>query len=353
MRNRISRRDVIRGSASLGLTAFATRVMAAAPAPVSITPDLVEAAKKEGKVILYSSMDLPVGEKLGKAFEAQYPGIAVQIERSGSERLFQRVDQEFASNIRAVDVINTSDASHIITWKKNGWLAPFVTEDIAQHFLPQFRDPEGMSATSRIYLSSIAYNTKLVKPEDAPKSWADLLDPKWAGKMVKGHPAYSGTIMTATFQLVRELGWEYLEKLSKQRVMQVQSSTDPPKKLALGERAVMADGNEYGVVLLKESGQPVEPVYPTEGTPTISGPTAIFATAPHPNAARLFQAWLHTRETQQFFADYTAQYSAHAQVQSKPGRRKISDLKLMKEDAAGVEAAAEEIKTRYAKLFRV
>jgi len=165
--------------------------------PVSITPDLVEAAKKEGKVILYSSMDLPVGERLGKAFEAQYPGIAVQIERSGSERLFQRVDQEFASNIRAVDVINTSDASHIITWKKNGWLAPFVTEDIAQHFLPQFRDPDGMSATSRIYLSSIAYNTKLVKPEEAPTSWADLLDPKWAGKMVKGHPAYSGTIMTA------------------------------------------------------------------------------------------------------------------------------------------------------------
>jgi iron(III) transport system substrate-binding protein len=353
MRKKPSRRDIIKGSAALGLTAFATRVMAAAPPPVSITPDLVDAAKKEGKVILYSSMDLPVGEKLGKAFEAQYPGIAVQIERSGSERLFQRVDQEFASNIRAVDVINTSDASHIISWKRNGWLAPYVTEDIAQHFLPEYRDPDGMSATSRIWLSSIAYNTKLVKPEDAPKSFADLLDPKWAGKMVKGHPAYSGTIMTATFQMARELGWDYMEKLSKQRVMQVQSSTDPPKKLSLGERAVMADGNEYGVVLLKEAGQPVEPVYPIEGTPTISGPTAIFATAPHPNAARLFQAWLHTRETQQFFCDYTAQYSVHAQVQSKPGRRKISDLKLMKEDAAGVEAMTEEIKTRYAKLFRV
>jgi len=353
MRKKFSRRDVIRGSAAFGLAALSTRVIAAAPAPVSITPDLVDAAKKEGKVLLYSSMDLPVGEKLGKAFEAQYPGIAVQIERSGSERLFQRVDQEFASNIRAVDVINTSDASHIITWKKNGWLAPYVTEDIAQHFLPEYRDPDGMSATSRIWLSSIAYNTKLVKPEDAPTSFADLLDPKWAGKMVKGHPAYSGTIMTATFQMVRELGWDYMEKLSKQRVMQVQSSTDPPKKLSLGERAVMADGNEYGVVLLKEAGQPVEPVYPTEGTPTISGPTCIFATAPHPNAARLFQAWLHTRETQQFFCDYTAQYSVHAQVQSKPGRRKISELKLMKEDAAGVEAMTEEIKTRYAKLFRV
>src|SRR3954467_2727740 len=353
MRNRISRRDLIRGSASLGLTAFATRVMAAAPEPVAITPALVEAAKKEGKLILYSSMDLPVGEKLGKAFEAAYPGISVQIERSGSERLFQRIDQEVSSGIRAADVINTSDASHIITWKRNKWLAPFVSEDMARHFLPEYRDPDGMSATSRIYLSSMAYNTNLVKAEDAPKSFADLLDPKWAGKMVKGHPAYSGTIMTATFQMVRELGWGYFEKLARQRVMQVQSSTDPPKKLSLGERAVMADGNEYGPVLLKEAGQPVEPIYPAEGAPTISGPTAIFATAPHPNAARLFQAWLHTPETQHFFTAYTAQYSAHAQVQSKPGRRKISDIKLMREDAAGVEAAAEEIKTRYAKLFRV
>ncbi len=351
---KLSRRDVLKGSTALALgTVFASPARAQAPPPEAITPQLIEAAKKEAKVVVYSAMDLPVGEKLGKAFEAQYPGIQVQIERSGSERLFQRIDQEFASGIRAADVVNSSDASHFITWKKNGWLAPFVTEDMAQHFLAEYRDPDGMSATTRIYLSSIAYNTNLVKPDDAPKSFVDLLDPKWAGKMVKGHPAYSGTIMTTTFQLVRELGWEYYEKLSKQRVMQVQSSTDPPKKLALGERAIMADGNEYNVVLLKEAGQPVEPVYPTEGTPTVSGPTGIFATAPHPQAARLFQAWLHTRETQQFFVDFTAQYSVHAQVQSKPGRRKISDIKLMKEDPAGVEKMAEEIKTRYARLFRV
>jgi iron(III) transport system substrate-binding protein len=353
-KRKVSRRDVLKGSAALALgTVFAAPVRAEAPAPEAITPQLIEAANKEGKVVLYSAMDLPVGEKLGKAFEAKYPGIQVQVERAGSERLFQRIAQEFASGIHAADVVNSSDASHFIPWKQNGWLAPFVSEDIAKYFPVEYRDPDGMFATTRLYLSSIAYNTNLVKPDDAPKSFADLLDPRWAGKMVKGHPAYSGTIMTATFQMVRELGWEYFEKLSKQRVMQVQSSTDPPKKLSLGERAVMADGNEYGVVLLKEAGQPVEPVYPTEGTPTISGPTGIFATAPRPNAARLFQAWLHTREAQQFFVDFTAQYSVHAQVQSKPGRRKISDIKLMKEDAAGVAKMAEEIKTRYAKLFRV
>jgi iron(III) transport system substrate-binding protein len=349
-----SRRDVLKGTSALALGAvFASPARAAAPPAEAITPQLIEAAKKEGKVVYYSSMDLPVGEKLGKAFEAAFPGIQIQIERSGSERLFQRIAQEFSSDIHAADVINSSDAAHFIPWKKSGWLMPFVSEDIAKYFPESYRDPDGMFAVSRIWLSSIAINTNLVKPEDAPKSFADLLDAKWAGKMVKGHPAYSGTIMTATFQIVRELGWEYYEKLAKQRVMQVQSSTDPPKKLSLGERAVMADGNEYGVVLLKEAGQPVEPIYPAEGTPTISGPTGIFASAPHPNAAKLFQAWLHTRETRQFFMDFTAQYSAHPQVTSKPGRRKLSDIKLMKEDPAGVEAQSEEIKTRYAKLFRV
>jgi iron(III) transport system substrate-binding protein len=353
MRKHLSRRDLIKGSVALGLTVAATPSRAGAPEPVSITPELVEAARKEAKVVLYSSMDLPVGEKLAKAFEAKYPGIEVQVERAGSERLFQRVAQEFGSGIRAGDVVNSADAAHFIPWKKSGWLMPFVSEDMANHFLPGYRDPDGMFATSRVWLSSIAYNSNLVKPQDAPTSFKDLLDPKWAAKMVKGHPAYSGTIMTTTFQLVRELGWEYYEGLAKQRVMQVQSSTDPPKKLSLGERAVMADGNEYNIVLLKEAGQPVEPVYPTEGTPTISGPTGIFVSAPHPNAAKLFQAWLHTRETQQFFVDFSAQYSVHAQVQPRAGRKKLSDIKLMKEDAAGVEKMTDEIKTRYARLFRV
>src|SRR4051794_8192370 len=108
MRRKLSRRAVIKTAAAFGLSAWTTRVLATAPAPVSITPDLVEAARKEGKVVLYSSMDLPVGEKLGKAFEAHYPGMAVQIERSGSERLFQRGGQEIWQQIPPAPRIKTA-----------------------------------------------------------------------------------------------------------------------------------------------------------------------------------------------------------------------------------------------------
>ncbi len=155
--------------------------------------------------------------------------------------------------------------------------------------------------------------------EDAPKSYADLLDPKWQGKIVKAHPGYSGAIMTATFVLARDLGWPYLEKLAQQKVMQVQSAADPPKKILLGERAVMADGNDYNLLLLKDQGKPVEVVYPAEGAPLIIVPSGVFRSAPNPNAARLFQSFFFSAETQQMLVDDYALRSFHAQVKEKPG----------------------------------
>jgi iron(III) transport system substrate-binding protein len=349
----LSRRDVLKASAAAAGGLFASPSRAAAPEATAITPSLVEAARKEGKLFYYTSVDLPLAEKIAKSFEAAFPGIAVRVERSGAERVFQRIGQEYASRIYGVDVVNSSDAAHFIVWKRDGLLAPFVPADVAMHYPADHKDPDGMFASFRVSLSPIAYNTALVKREEAPNSFADLLDPKWTGKIVKAHPSYSGTILTATFQIVRELGWDYFEKLARQKVMQVQSATDPPKKLALGERAVMADGNDYNLIQLKEAGQPVEVVYPAEGTPVVVGPSAVFKSAPNPNAARLFQSWLHSLEAQQLLVDFARQHSVHPLVKEKPGARKLDEIKLWKDDPAGVEKTGEEIKARYAQIFKV
>jgi iron(III) transport system substrate-binding protein len=348
-----SRRQLLEASAALAVAGVASPARAGAPEPSPITPELISAARKDGKVIFYTAMDLAVAEQFARAFEAKFPGTPVVVERAGSERLFQRISQEYSSRIYAADVVNSADAAHFIVWKRNEWLVPYLPAEVARHFPAGFRDPDGFYVTTRVWLSSLGYNTQLVKAEEAPRSFADLLDPKWMGKIVKGHPSYSGTIMTATFQIVRALGWDYFRKLANQNVMQVQSSTDPPKKLALGERAVMADGNDYNLILLKEAGRPVEVVYPSEGTPVITGPSGIFKTAPHPNAARLFHNWLHSREAQQLLVDSARQFSPHAQVVEKPGRKRLHEIKLMQEDPAGVEKTAEEIKMRYAEIFKV
>ncbi|WP_407151396.1 ABC transporter substrate-binding protein [Bradyrhizobium sp. ORS 86] len=356
MRERLgpTRRDVLIGSgAVLAGAAFSTRVTAAAPPAEPVTPALITAATKEGQVNYYTSTDLPVAEKLARAFEAKYPGIAVRVERTGAERVFQRIGQEYASNIHAVDVVNSSDAAHFIVWKRNGILAPYVPEEVAKFYPDEHRDVDGQFASFRVWLSIIAYNTNLVKAEEAPRSFADLLDPKWKGKIVKAHPSYSGTIMTATYQMQRDLGWSYFEKLAKQNIMQVQSSTDPPKKLDLGERAVMADGNEYNIFQLKESGRPVEPVYAAEGSPIIVGPNGIFKDCPHPNAAKLFQSFALSREGQQLNIEIGGLRSVHAQTREKAGRKPLKEIKTMKDDPAAVEREGESIKSRYTRIFRV
>jgi iron(III) transport system substrate-binding protein len=344
------RRTLIQAAALLPLGA---RVVSAAPPPEQITPGLIEAAKKEGKVSYYTAMDLSVAEPMAKAFEAKYPGIKVRVERTGAERLFNRVAQEYGSKIHAVDVINSSDASHFLPWKSQGWLVPFVTADMAENIPADMIDADGMYCNQRTHLSTIAYNTKLVAPADAPKGFRDLLDPKWLGKLVKGHPSYSGTIMTATQQLSRDLGWEYFEKLGKQKVLQVQSATEPPKKIEIGERAVAVDGSDYLFWMYREKGAPIEVVYAVEGTPLISNPMGVFKEAPSPNAARLLFAWIMSAEGQTFIVNLSGQYAAHRKVKAKAGRPELSGIKTLKEDAVAVEQQAADIKARYARYFKV
>jgi iron(III) transport system substrate-binding protein len=328
-------------------------VLAAFAAPAfaqDTTPAMVAAAEKEGKVVWYSAVDVKVAEGIAKLFREQYPRIEVEVERAGSERVFQRVNQEYQSNIKNVDVVNSSDASHFLFWKQQKWLVAHTPPDVKK-FAPQYRDPEGYYAVWRATLSPIAYNTNLVKEADAPKGYQDLLDPKWKGKLVKAHPSYSGTSLTGTFALSKALGWDYLEKLSKNGVQQLQSTTAPPKSIASGERAVQVDGNEYNLFIEIDNKSPVKIVYATEGTPFVTSPTAIFAAAPHPNAARVFQNFLYTAKAQQVLVDAGGARSVHPDVKEPANRTPLKDIKLLPDDPAGMLPQIAEIKKKYTALF--
>jgi iron(III) transport system substrate-binding protein len=314
------------------------------------TPALVAAAKKEGKVVWYTSVDVKVAEAVAQAFRAEYPGIEVEVERSGSERVLQRINQEYQSNIHNVDIVNSSDASHFLYWKQQKWLAQHTPPDV-QKFPAQYRDPEGYYATWRATLSVIGYNTNLVDAKDAPTSYADLLDPKWKGKLCKSHPGYSGTSLTGTYAIVKALGWDYLEKLSKQGVQQLQSTTATPKSIASGERAAMVDGNEYNMFIEIDNKSPVKIVYAKEGTPFVTSPSAIFAQAPHPSAARLFENFIFTAKVQQLTVDKGGTRSVHPDVKEPANRTPLSQIKLLPDDPQAMLPQIAEIKKRYTALF--
>ncbi|MGN6549129.1 MAG: extracellular solute-binding protein [Pararhizobium sp.] len=335
---------------ALGVLSAGT-ALAAAPAPYKATPELEAAAKKDGKVVWYTATDLTVAEKLAQEFEKEHPGIKVQVERSGSERVFQRIGQEHMSGIHNADVIETSDAVNFIYFKQQGWLAAAVPQIVADEWPTDEKDPDGQFAAYRAHLSVLAYRTDLLPAADAPKTWEDLLDPKYKGKMVKAHPGYSGTIMTATGVLSKVLGWDWFEKLGKQDVMQVQSSTEPPKKLAEGERAIQVDGNEYNIFRLQEKGVPIKIVYPPKGTPMAIGNAAILKEAPHPNAARLFYAFLFSTKAQQLNSDFGGLRSFNPHVTEKAGRTPLSKIKVLHSDPNVLINEIQTIKSKYEQYF--
>ncbi len=343
----IGRRTMLAMSAVM-LSAGAARAQSKPP-----SAELIAAAVKEGTAVFHTSIDLPVAQKMVTDFQGLYPGIRIQLERTGAERVLQRIEQEYASNIKAADVVESSDVTMFLGWKKKGWLAQYVPSEVRQFWPAEERDADGQFASVRAQLSVIAYNTKQVKAEDAPKSFADLLAPKWRSRMVKAHPGYSGTILTSTYATEKAIGWPYFDALAKQRILQVQSASDPPKKVAQGERSIMVDGSEYVVFYLKETGNPIEVVYATEGSPLISGQAAVMKDAPHPNAARLFAEYMFSLRCQQLMADVGGSRSFHPDVKLPAGRLPLSQIKVLRSDPVELAASGEEVKRKYTEYFGV
>ena len=199
----------------------------------------------------------------------------------------------------------------------------------------------------------IGYNTKLVKAEEAPRVSPTCSIPSGRARSSSRHPGYSGTIMTATYQMSRDIGWALPEKLAAQKVMQVQSSADPPKKLALGERAVMADGNEYNLVQLKEEGRTgrdrLSDGRHAADRRAVRDPEGRAQSERGAAAAVLL---FRPRGPATDYRLWRVAVGACAD-REQAGRKPLKDIKPMKDDAVAVEKEADYIKARYTKIFRV
>lgn len=310
----------------------------------------LEAAKKEGKVVWYTSLAVPSTEKIAKMFEAAYPGIKVDAHRTGSQRVLQRMMQELQANIRNVDVVHTSDAGHFVLLKEKKLLMQYTPASV-EKFPAGFKDRDGYHFALRATLSVIAYNSKLLPAAGAPKSWKDLLDPKWRGKLVTAHPGYSGVISTHVLALINLYGWDFFKELAQNKLMLVQSANDPAQVVASGERSIAVNGSDYFFYQTKKKGNPIEIVYPKEGVPLVVSPTAITSFAPHPNAARLFTDFIFSKEVQQVLADSEGLYTGHPEVRYPEDKPKLGDLKLLQVDPEELEKRNDEIKRRFVEFF--
>ncbi len=307
-------------------------------------------ARREGKIVWYTGAALFTAERVAGLFEQAHPGIKVEVQRSGSERILQRIMQEAGAGIKNADVFNSSDVGHYVLLKKKGMLAKYAPAG-AERFPESFRDPDGIAFGWRAFLIVMSYNSKLLASADAPKTWKDLLDAKWKGKLVTAHPGYSGSIATYMLALVKLYGWDYFKQLAQNKPHLTQSVHDPAQVVAAGERMVGANGAEYFIYTQRKKGNPLGIVYPQDGVPLVMTPSAITGFAPHPTAARLFTDFIYTRDVQQFLADDEGLYVPHPEVQYPGDKPKLSDLKLLTVDPEELERRTEEIKKRFVEFF--
>lgn len=256
---------------------------------------LVERAKKEGSVSLFTSMQLVDSRPLTEAFEKKY-GIKVALWRASGEKVAQRVVTEARGGRHEVDVVETDGAQMEILHREKQ-LAPFSSpsvKDIPANLVPA----HASYVPTRLSLYVVAYNTQHVAPHEVPATYDDLLKPRWAGGRL-GIEAADVAWFAATAKAMGEAeGVSYFRKLATMKPSLRSGHTLIAELVAAGEIEVAIDAHVQGVARLKDKGAPIDwkPLQPAFGQPSSVG---VARRAPHPHAALLFADFILSREGQE------------------------------------------------------
>ena len=315
------------------------------------TAALEAAARKEGALTWYvAQVDSETSEIMGRAFTAQYPGIKVSVIRTTGQVAYERLSQDLKNNAPQCDVFSATDIAHMPALMKRNALAKF-TPDNAAFVAPAFQGlgQEGYYYPSTSTLMMIIVNTRKVKPEDAPKSWTDLLDPRWKGRCAFGHPGFSGYVGVWTVAMRKLYGWDYFEKLAKNNPRIGRSGNDPITLLNAGE-CVVGLGPLSTTLLSADKGNPISVVYPTDGSVLCVGPSAVLESAPHPNAGRLFANWLMSLEFARICVEQRID-AVRAEVAPKTGAKPLSEVKLLRLTTAELGKAVPEVIEQWRETF--
>lgn len=321
--------------------------------PLSARADmkaLEEAAKKEGELTWYVAHYTSEGaEELGATFTKLY-GIKVNVVRTTAQVAYQRLTQDIKNGQANCDVFSSTDIGHYVQLKAQGKLEKYTPENtpkIAKAF--QNLDPDGYFHTTSGGFVLISYNSTKVKPEDAPKKWTDLLDPKWKGKISTGHPAFSGYVGTWVLTMKKLYGWDFFEKLEKNKPQIGRSINDTVTALNAGERQVAA-GADGSTMFSAGRGNPLAISYPEDGAVLIIAPSAIVKGTKHPNAAKLYMEYLYSIEASEVDVKHFTM-PMRPEVKVGKGLKPIDQIKEVHPTVAEIDKGIPEVIEQWRDTF--
>jgi iron(III) transport system substrate-binding protein len=325
----------------------AAALVLAAPARAD-TVDL-EAAKREGKVVWYTSLPIALSQKLAGLFE-QKSGIKVELFRSGGSAILRRFLQEKDAGRVLADVLYTADPAATASLAARDTFVAFQPKNFDQ-IADVAKDPQGRYYALRLNMITLFVRTDLVAPADVPKSWSALADAKYKGKLVIADPSFTAVQVAVVATLAKKLGWGYYDALRGNDTMVVSGNQQLADMLKRGERLIAAGGLDSYAFDLRREGHKVASIVPADGGFAVPGPIAVLKGSPNPNAAKAFAEFLISDEVQHMVVADGA-YSARTDLPPPEGEIALKELNLLAVDYDALEKDAPAIKKKFNEAFQ-
>ena len=306
------------------LAAFILVALAAAmPARAETMDELYAKAKAEGAISLWAAGPTAPHEGFAKAFEQRFPGIKVTITGGFSNVLNSRINKQLADGKVDADLVIFQTIQDFVGWKKQGVLLNFKPEGFDQVY-PEFRDPDGAYVAVIANPIVYAYNTKALRPDEAPKNALDFLKPQFAGKLITVYPSDDDATLYLFHTIVTKYGWGFMDKYKANKPNYIQGHLPVARSVASGENIATFDATSTPW-RLKRDGQPIDAYFsPEDETPVFTVTAGIFKGAPHSSAAKLYLTWYLAKEQQ----SRTGTFSSRADVPPPNGLKPLTSYKL-------------------------
>jgi len=292
---------------------------------------VVDGARKEGKVVVYTGVERAGAQALVAAFSKKYPFIAAETVRASSSKLATRLDAEIEADRVQGDVFEFSLSYLTAALRKRGEILQYDSPEYAPY--PAAYADRGYWAATGVSSIIILLNTRKVGDADVPQSWWDLAKPYWRNKLTIDNLEVSGTGYNWLLAVVNDdrLGWKFIEELGRNKPALERGHAGMAQKVAAGEYAGAVEMADFHLKNLRTAAPsvPVRGVWPQDGVPREPWTAGILRRAPHPNAARLFMDFLLSQEGQAIYVKLMGWSSARPDVAGPDLKEAPADLKTI------------------------
>ena len=310
-------------SVRLSTAALAAMVACATATHAQTLDELYEKAKQEKSLVFYAGGPAAPHEARAAEFQRRFPGISVSVTGGFSNVLNEKINQQIKAKKLETDMAFFQTVQDFVQWKKEGVLAAYKPDGFDQ-VMPNLKDPDGSYMALSANAITYAWNTRLVQPEDVPKSALDFLKPVFAGKLISVYPHDDDAALYLFHLVVQKYGWGYMDRYMANKPNFIQGHLPVSRSVAEGSNAATLDATSSAWPF-KRGGQPIEVAFSeVDETPVFTLTGGIFKEAPHPNAARLYLSWYLAKEQQSRLGTF----SPRTDVPPPEGFRPLTSYKI-------------------------